>query len=38
MHVEGLHGHNKEPFFPQRLGAFDYGTNALCKGGAWGLG
>ncbi len=37
-HVGGLRGHDKEPFFPQKLGAFDCGTNGLCKGGAWGSG
>ncbi len=35
-HVGGLHGHDGEQFFPQKLCAFDYGTNDLCKGGAWG--
>jgi hypothetical protein len=33
MHVGGLNGHDREPFFSQKLGAFDYGTNGLCGGG-----
>ncbi len=35
-HVGGLYGHDGEPFFPQKPGAFDYGTNGLCGGGVWG--
>jgi hypothetical protein len=36
MHVEGLHGHDGEPFFPQKPSAFDYNVDGLCGGGAWG--
>jgi len=38
MHVRGLHSHDDEPFFSQNLGAFNCGTNSLCRGGAWGSG
>jgi len=34
IHVGGLH--DGEPFFPQKLGAFNYGMDNLCGGGAWG--
>jgi hypothetical protein len=33
MHVGGLHGHDKEPFFPQKPCAFDCGMSGLCGGG-----
>jgi hypothetical protein len=36
MHIGGAHGHDGEPIFSQKLGAFDCGTNVLCGGGAWG--
>jgi hypothetical protein len=38
MNVGDGHGHDGEPMFFQKLGAFDYGMNGLCEGGAWGLG
>ncbi len=36
MHVGGAHGHDKEPNFCQKLGAFDCGTNGVCEGGVCG--
>jgi len=35
-HVEGAHGHDREPILFQKLGAFNYGTNGVCGSGAWG--
>jgi hypothetical protein len=36
MHVGGAHGHDGESIFFLKPNAYDYGTNGLCSGGAWG--
>jgi len=37
MHARGARGHDKELSFCQKLGAFNCGTNGVCKGGVCSL-
>ncbi len=37
VHVEGAHDNDKQSNICKTLSAFDYGTNGVCGGDAWGL-